>query len=121
VDTKLAFRAAAKTERGFGSNDCTPDQSATAPTFSAAPASVCRTSQSSYANALSPHKMWLVAFKAAAGCPVSRDESRNNAAVVAVLVTAEVTKVRESQLEVVTSRNHAPAVPGRADSGSERL
>jgi len=53
---------------------------------------------------LSPHKMWLVAFKAAAECPVSREESRNNAAVVAVPVTAVVSKVRESQLVVVTAR-----------------
>ena len=57
--------------------------------------------------------MWLVAFKAAAGWPVSLEERRNSAAVVAVLVTAEVSRVRAIGLEMATTVNYAVTMPCR--------
>src|SRR6187431_2857713 len=55
--------------------------------------------------------MWLVAFSAAAGCPVSFEERRTSAALVAALVSAEVSNVRAMGLEIATIRDHAVPMP----------
>src|SRR6188768_2072103 len=55
--------------------------------------------------------MWLVAFSAAAGRPVSFADKRNSAALVAVLVNAEVNNVRAIGLEIATIQDHAVLMP----------